>query len=175
MYILFNESHNDSESGFMSGSGSGSSWELSFGPEFNSSYELYVISRNNTYDNESKVSVKLIHILILIVVCLVCVIIPFFCDNIIDFLFNIKSKCRTIHFCSCKKYKTKIEPIFDDCHSMDTDTEICTICLSLNNQKSLILHCKHKFHEACIKEWAYISYEKYNNVPCPLCRKNIFV
>jgi hypothetical protein len=157
MYILLNES------------GSG------FGPDFNSSYELYVISRNTTYDNESKVSVKLIHILILIFICLVCVIIPFFYNDIIDFLFNIKSKCRTIHLCSCKKCKTKIEPIFYDCHSMDTSKDNCTICLSVNNQKSITLRCEHKFHEACIKEWAYISYEKTNNAHCPLCRKNIFV
>ena len=53
MYILLNKSESGSES--------------VFGPEFNSSYESYVIDRNNTYDNydnASKVSVKLIHILI---------------------------------------------------------------------------------------------------------------
>ena len=170
MYILFNES--------------GSGFESMFGPDLNSSYESYVIGRNTTYDNydnESKVSVKLIHILILITICFVCVIIPFFYVDMMHFCFDIKSKFRTIHLCKCKKIKTKIEPIFDDCHSKDIDTDtdtnkdICTICLSVNNQKSMTLRCGHKFHETCIREWAYVSYEKSYNAYCPLCRNNIFV
>jgi hypothetical protein len=163
MYILLNESGFGSESGF--------------GPEFNSSSESYVISRNTTDDsyNESNSPVKWIHILILIFICLVCVIIPFFFDDMMYFFFNIKSKCRTINWCSCKKcsIKPKIEPIFDDCHS--TDTDMCTICLSVNNNKSVTLRCDHRFHEVCIKHWVDVSLKKYNNVPCPLCRKNIFV
>jgi hypothetical protein len=166
MYLLLNES------------GSGS--ELGFGPKFNSSYELYVNTRNTTsenYDKESGIPIKLSYILILMTICLVCVIIPFFYDDLIDFFLNIKSKCRTIPFCKCKNFfiKSKIEPIFDDCQTICTDTDTCTICLSVNNQKSITLRCDHKFHEACIKEWAYISYEKTNNAHCPLCRKNIFV
>ena len=168
MYILFNES------------GSGSGFESGFGPVFNSSSESYVISRNTTYDSyntESNVPVRLIYTLILIFICLCCVIIPFFCDDMMYFCVNMKSKCRTIHLCSCKKcsIKPKIEPIFDDCHSIDTATDICTICLSVNNNKSVTLRCDHRFHEVCIKHWVDVSLKKYNNVPCPLCRKNIFV
>jgi len=160
-------------------SGSESGSESGFGPEFNSSYESYSAINNtydnyDNYDNESKVSVKLIHILILIFICLVCVIIPFFYDDIIDFFFNIKSKCRTINCYSCKKcsIKPKIEPIFDD--SLSKDTDMCTICLIVNNQKSITLCCEHRFHEACIRHWVDVSLKKYNNVPCPLCRTNIF-
>ena len=43
----------------------------------------------------------------------------------------------------------------------------CVICcddVSLENDKGLQMHCRHVFHESCIREW--LSYTR----ECPLCR-----
>uniref|UniRef100_A0A6C0LFM5 RING-type domain-containing protein n=1 Tax=viral metagenome TaxID=1070528 RepID=A0A6C0LFM5_9ZZZZ len=41
----------------------------------------------------------------------------------------------------------------------------CIICLeSLNNKKTVITRCNHKFHLKCINSWCNI------NDSCPLCR-----
>ena len=51
-------------------------------------------------------------------------------------------------------------PFFED--------EECCICMDdLNNEKTQILKCRHRFHEECIKEWYG------TDRTCPLCREDI--
>ena len=50
---------------------------------------------------------------------------------------------------------------------------LCCICLEKihdidTNSVTLLLNCKHKFHNICIDKW--LQYKKYT---CPYCRNKI--
>ena len=45
--------------------------------------------------------------------------------------------------------------------------EECPICLKPMNKNLIETHCKHTFHEKCLKQQCYF------NPSCPLCRSNI--
>jgi hypothetical protein len=50
----------------------------------------------------------------------------------------------------------------------------CPICL-IQMEKSVVLHCGHRFHFECIAEW-HGNEVKSNKKPCcPYCRENIDV
>lgn len=50
----------------------------------------------------------------------------------------------------------------------DDDTEQCSVCMRLFNNKSVrVLTCEHVFHAECIDEWIQRS------ETCPLCRSTI--
>jgi hypothetical protein len=44
----------------------------------------------------------------------------------------------------------------------------CAICLEESSEVSVLLPCEHRFHEACVQQWAGISNS------CPICRSRIF-
>ena len=49
------------------------------------------------------------------------------------------------------------------------DQESCVICqedFSESNKHKVTLHCGHKYHKACLREWLK------DNSSCPMCRKS---
>ena len=50
--------------------------------------------------------------------------------------------------------------------NINTNDDICPICLEINNEKKL--NCNHCFHDKCIKKWLS------KNNTCPCCRFDVF-
>ena len=68
-----------------------------------------------------------------------------------------------------KIYREINNPIIID--DLYPDNE-CSICL-IQMEKSIVLHCSHRFHLKCITEWYESQLEMQKKPCCPFCRKNI--
>jgi hypothetical protein len=64
----------------------------------------------------------------------------------------------------------QIELVNINSENIQTNQDICSICLEQNGNTSIELKCKcgNKFHSNCVKEL-----QKHNIKKCPLCKKNI--
>uniref|UniRef100_H2Y7Y7 RING-type domain-containing protein n=1 Tax=Ciona savignyi TaxID=51511 RepID=H2Y7Y7_CIOSA len=50
-----------------------------------------------------------------------------------------------------------------DSDDLETKKDLCPICYQLMESDVRIMHCKHHFHENCLKKWFYIQDK------CPMC------
>lgn len=61
-----------------------------------------------------------------------------------------------------------IENLLDNFTSSMPDSEACSICMDINQEKvGVQLECNHFFHKECLKNWAI------KRVSCPICRQLI--
>lgn len=61
------------------------------------------------------------------------------------------------------------DSIDDSVDSIDSNADICPICLEELTKNLAVLNCNHKYHFDCIKMW-YKQQKKTNKLlNCPLC------
>lgn len=169
------KSNNNSEYNAYS-AGTGSGYESGSGSRPGFFYE-YEYNYSNEYDSSNSNKAFKFYIFIAFLICFVCLLLPYtaeLCGNIKNkWCVKLKIECMRIKSINCYKcklnwfnIKNKINPDSND----TIDNEICTICLSDNNNVSTTLNCHHTFHNQCINKWIDTSMQNNSDILCPLCR-----
>lgn len=77
---------------------------------------------------------------------------------------NVTSKRRYLKNHTHKRYKKK--------YKKGGSHKVCPICLRDITTNNVTTNCSHDFHKDCLKQWCSTK-TSINEIPCPLCRKNI--
>jgi hypothetical protein len=123
---------------------------------FSNSIPIDMKIEENNYKNLYKINIFIMQLLSLILIAIIVVYIIFCIAMIFSYIFSSKKKNKNI------KEMIDIKDI-----KIDNPNEECSICLEINDNAWIKIHCNHIYHKECLKEWIKISKS------CPICREQL--